>query len=141
MPSAPQFNPNSFASNILPTSTVELSVKCSDLANKDLMSYSDPVCIMFIQKQGQWFELGRTEKIKDTLNPAWEKRFVVDYSFEERQIVKFEVYDWDMDSTNLGIVNTNRPNKYRYNYLMYFLIFNVFFLQVITIFLEELKLR
>merc|ERR1719433_124858 len=31
------------------------------------MSYSDPVCIMFIQKQGQWFELGRTEKIKDTL--------------------------------------------------------------------------
>ena len=102
MPSAPQFNPNSFASNSLPTSTVELSVKCSDLANKDLMSYSDPVCIMFIQKQGQWFELGRTELIKDTLNPAWEKRFVVDYSFEERQIVKFEIYDWDMDSTNLG---------------------------------------
>jgi len=102
MPSAPQFNPNSFASSSLPTSTVELSVKCSDLANKDLMSYSDPVCIMFIQKQGQWFELGRTEKIKDTLNPAWEKRFVVDYSFEERQIVKFEIYDWDMDSTNLG---------------------------------------
>jgi len=102
MPSAPQFNPNLFASSSLPTSTVELSVKCSDLANKDLMSYSDPVCIMFIQKQGQWFELGRTEKIKDTLNPAWEKRFVVDYSFEERQIVKFEIYDWDMDSTNLG---------------------------------------
>ena len=57
---------------------------------------------MFMQKQGQWHEVGRTEMIKDTLNPAWEKRFVVDYSFEERQVVKFEIYDWDMDSNSLS---------------------------------------
>jgi hypothetical protein len=72
-----------------------------DLADKDLLSKSDPLCVMFIQKNGQWFEHGRTEMIKDTLNPSWEKKFVVDYSFEERQVVRFEVYDWDNQSKRL----------------------------------------
>jgi len=89
-------------SNSLPTSTVEISVRCTDLADKDLMSKSDPMCVMFMQKQGQWLEIGRTEMIKDTLNPSWEKKFVVDYSFEERQVVKFEIYDWDNDSNKLS---------------------------------------
>ena len=89
-------------SNSLPTSTVEISVRCTDLADKDLMSKSDPICVMFMQKQGQWLEIGRTEMIKDTLNPSWEKKFVVDYSFEERQVVKFEIYDWDNDSNKLS---------------------------------------
>merc|ERR1711935_1296012 len=52
----------------------------------------------FMQRQGKWFEIGRTEMIKDTLNPSWEKKLVVDYSFEERQVVKFEIYDWDVES-------------------------------------------
>ena len=81
------------ASDLLPTSTVEISVRCTDLADKDLLSKSDPICVMFMQRQGKWFEIGRTEMIKDTLNPAWEKKFIVNYSFEERQVVKFEIYD------------------------------------------------
>ena len=99
-PGSPGFNPNA-ASSTLPTSTVELSVKCTDLADKDLMSKSDPICVLFMQKQGQWYEIGRTEMIKDSLNPSWEKRFIVDYSFEERQMMRFEVYDWDMESNRL----------------------------------------
>ena len=66
MPSAPQLSSN-FAqtpSSTLPTSTVELSVRCSDLADTDLMSKSDPICVLFIKQKGQWFELGRTEMIK-----------------------------------------------------------------------------
>ena len=89
-------------SSSLPTSTVEISVRCTDLADKDLMSKSDPMCVMFMQRQGHWLEIGRTEMIKDTLNPSWEKKFVVDYSFEERQVVKFEIYDWDNDSNKLS---------------------------------------
>jgi len=98
-PGGPGFDPSSTS---LPTSTVEISVRCTDLADKDVMSKSDPICVMFIQKQGKWFEIGRTEMIADTLNPSWEKKFVVDYSFEERQVVKFEIYDWDVDSKLLS---------------------------------------
>ena len=98
-PGGPGFQPGS---NSLPTSTVEVSVRCTNLADKDLMSKSDPICVMFMQRQGKWFEIGRTEMIKDTLNPSWEKKFIVDYSFEERQVIKFEVYDWDMDSKALS---------------------------------------
>ncbi len=106
-PSAPGYGmpPPSYgsASNDLPTSTVELSVRCENLADKDLLSKSDPICVMFIQgPTKKWHELGRTEMIKDNLNPSWEKRFVVDYNFETRQLVKFEVYDWDMDSQRLS---------------------------------------
>ena len=42
---------------------------------------------------GQWHEMGRTEVIKDNLNPEWQKKFVVNYSFEERQEIKIDVYD------------------------------------------------
>lgn len=102
LPSAPQSSSSSFANTTLPTSTVELSVRCTDLADKDILSKSDPLCVLFMQKQGTWYELGRTEMIKDTLNPSWEKKFIVDYSFEERQMVKFEIYDWDMQSHKLS---------------------------------------
>jgi len=103
MPSAPPSMTSSSLpqSTSLPTSTVELSVKCTDLADKDVLSKSDPLCVMFMQRNGQWYEIGRTETIQDTLNPAWEKKFVVDYSFEERQVVKFEVYDSDSQSKHL----------------------------------------
>lgn len=87
----------------LPTSTIELSVKCTDLVDMDVFSKSDPLCVMFQKSSnGQWYEIGRTEMIKECLSPEWQKKFVVDYSFEERQIVKFEVFDWDMNSNNLS---------------------------------------
>ena len=50
--------------------------------------------------------MGRTEQVKDTLSPAWQHKFVVDYKFEERQLVKFAVYDWDGKSSDL---------RYKYN--------------------------
>jgi len=104
MPSAPATAAGGpgMASDLLPTSTVEISVRCTDLADKDLLSKSDPICVMFMQRQGKWFEIGRTEMIKDTLNPSWEKKFIVNYSFEERQVVKFEIYDWDVESKILS---------------------------------------
>ena len=38
---------------------------------------------------------GRTEKIDNNPDPSFKTKFVVNFSFEERQWVKFEVYDWD----------------------------------------------
>ena len=40
--------------------------------------------------------------MKDTLDPSWAQRFTVSYSFEERQFVKFEVYDSDGSSDDLS---------------------------------------
>lgn len=104
-PNAP-FNPSGFnqgtPASSLPTSTLELSVNCENLMDRDVFSKSDPFCVLFLKKQGQWFELGRTETIMDNLSPHWQKKFVVEYSFEERQEIKFEVYDTDAASSKLS---------------------------------------
>jgi len=81
-----------------PSAEVEISLRCEDLADRDLTSKSDPTCVLFVQKlskPGAWVEFGRTEKIKNSLSPRWSKKFIMDYRFEERQILKFSVYDID----------------------------------------------
>ena len=114
-PSAPQMNvggpmagmPGSPMSNMdFPTSTVEVSVRCTELVDRDILSKSDPLCVVF-QKMGNtasanWHEIGRTEMISDSLNPQWAKKFVLNYNFEVRQVLKFEVYDWDNTSNSLN---------------------------------------
>ena len=88
----------------LPTSTVELTMWCENLADADLLSMSDPACLVYIKDsklKKDWFQVGMTEIIKDSLNPRWEKKFLMDYRFEERQCLRFEVYDWDSESKEL----------------------------------------
>jgi len=86
----------------LPTSTIELAVRCESLANTDVLSKSDPMCVLFVTgKAGEWLEYGRTELINDTLNPSWQKKFIIDYKFEERQMLKLSVYDMDSESSRL----------------------------------------
>jgi len=88
----------------VPATEVEISVRCEELVNRDLTSKSDPTCVLFVQrssKPGDWIEFGRTEKILDCLSPRWGRKFVMDYRFEERQVLKFCVYDIDSSSTKL----------------------------------------
>jgi len=86
-----------------PTSTVEISVSCSQLEDMDVFSKSDPFCVLYVMdsKSKQWHCFGKTETIDNTLEPHFEKKFILTYKFEERQLLKFEVYDSDSDSTNL----------------------------------------
>jgi len=92
----------SLASLAEPTSTVELSVSCDKLVNKDLASKSDPFCVMFeSHAPNQWTETGRTEVVVDSLSPRFVHKFVVTYNFERRQPVKFQIYDQDSTSTRL----------------------------------------
>ena len=58
------------------------------LKDKDITSKSDPLCVLYAKNvaSGALFELGRTEQIKNNLNPVWTKRFEIDYRFEERQV-------------------------------------------------------
>jgi len=95
-------NPGPFQPGLaaLPTSTVELSLRCENLADTDVLSKSDPMCVLFIKgKTNNWLEFGRTERISDTLSPSWHKKFVMDYKFEERQLLKFAIYDVDSESS------------------------------------------
>ncbi|KAJ6650060.1 Copine-8, partial [Pseudolycoriella hygida] len=89
-----------FTTNVMPTSQIEMTLSCRDLMNADLLSKSDPYCIVSM-KQSQWqdryFEIGRTERIDDNLNPEWVKKFVLSYNFETVQKMKFEVWDVDPD--------------------------------------------
>ncbi|XP_059361515.1 copine-8-like [Carassius carassius] len=88
----------------IPPTKVEITVSCRNLLDKDTFSKSDPICVLYTQGIGnkEWQEFGRTEVIDNTLNPDFVRKFILDYYFEERQNLKFELYDVDSKSTNLS---------------------------------------
>ena len=74
----------------LPSSSVELSLRCERLRDLDTFSKSDPFCVVECKTQGiqnEWMEIGRTECVMDNLNPVWQKKVVIDYNFEQRQML------------------------------------------------------
>ncbi|KAK3801702.1 hypothetical protein RRG08_033888 [Elysia crispata] len=89
--------------SVVPCTKVEISVSCRNLTDNDLFSKSDPLCVLKITdpKTRRIFEVGRTETIKDCLNPDFVKKFMMDYFFEERQMLRFEIYDIDSQSHRL----------------------------------------
>ncbi|KAF6364263.1 copine 5 [Rhinolophus ferrumequinum] len=69
-----------------------------------MFSKSDPLCVMYTQgmENKQWREFGRTEVIDNTLNPDFVRKFIVDYFFEEKQNLRFDLYDVDSKSPDLS---------------------------------------
>uniref|UniRef100_A0A8C9ZLZ2 Copine family member 9 n=1 Tax=Sander lucioperca TaxID=283035 RepID=A0A8C9ZLZ2_SANLU len=47
-------------------------------------------------------EFGRTEVIYNTLNPDFVRKFILDFFFEEKQNLRFDVYNVDTRSSNLS---------------------------------------
>ncbi|CAB4012113.1 copine-3-like isoform X1 [Paramuricea clavata] len=80
---------------------VQLSISCNGLVDKDVLSKSDPMAVVCIFSGNQWVEVGRTEQIKDNLNPNFAQSVTVDYHFEELQKLKFSVYDIDDPKADL----------------------------------------
>ncbi|XP_027794974.1 copine-2 isoform X2 [Marmota flaviventris] len=80
---------------------VELSVSGQNLLDRDVTSKSDPFCVLFTENNGRWMEYDRTETAVNNLNPAFSKKFVLDYHFEEVQKLKFALFDQDRSSTQL----------------------------------------
>ncbi|XP_028575549.1 copine-9 [Podarcis muralis] len=87
----------------VPATKVELTVSCRNLLDMDTFSKSDPVVILYIQGTAdkEWREFGRTEVIDNTLNPEFVRKFVLDYYFEEKQNLRFDVYNVDSKTSNL----------------------------------------
>nr|XP_027323153.1 copine-9 isoform X4 [Anas platyrhynchos] len=91
------------AAGSVPGTKVELTVSCRNLLDMDTFSKSDPVVVLFVQGAGssEWKEFGRTEVIDNTLNPDFVRKFVLDYYFEEKQNLRFDVYNVDSKSCSI----------------------------------------
>ena len=88
------------------TSLVELSISGQNLRDMDILSKSDPMCVVYVQPFGSitetWKEVLRTECTKNTLNPIFARKLQISYCFEEQQYLKFEMYDIDCKSPKLS---------------------------------------
>jgi len=76
---------------------VEIFLSGHDLPKLDTFSKSDPFLVVYM-KSGygkQWREVGRTETIMDNHFPIFEKRFNVNYIFEQEQNIRIDAYDED----------------------------------------------
>uniref|UniRef100_A0A8C7JTG8 Copine family member 9 n=1 Tax=Oncorhynchus kisutch TaxID=8019 RepID=A0A8C7JTG8_ONCKI len=62
------------------------------------------VVVLYVQGIGtkEWREFGRTEVIDNTLNPDFVRKFVLDFFFEEKQNLRFDVYNVDTRSSNIS---------------------------------------
>ena len=59
-------------SSTVASSKVELHLSCTKLKDLDILSKSDPMCVLYTKRGGSgggWSKVGRTEMIKDNLNP------------------------------------------------------------------------
>ncbi|XP_056897066.1 copine-5 isoform X1 [Takifugu flavidus] len=91
-------------SGSIPATRVEITVSCRNLLDRDTFSKSDPLVVLYTQgvECKQWREFGRTEVIDNTLNPDFVRKFILDYFFEEKQNLRFDVYDVDSKSPDLA---------------------------------------
>uniref|UniRef100_A0A9J8CT23 Copine Va n=1 Tax=Cyprinus carpio carpio TaxID=630221 RepID=A0A9J8CT23_CYPCA len=62
------------------------------------------LCVLYTQgvESKQWREFGRTEVIDNTLNPDFVRKYILDYFFEEKQNLRFDIYDIDSKSPDLA---------------------------------------
>ncbi|XP_055298091.1 copine-8-like [Sitodiplosis mosellana] len=98
-----------FLKSTLPTTQVELTLSGKNLLNTDILSKSDPFCLISMKEswQNRYFEIARTEVIQDTLNPEWVKKVILNYNFETIQKLRFELRDEDDgDYDFLGVFET-----------------------------------
>ncbi|XP_024976741.1 protein BONZAI 1-like [Cynara cardunculus var. scolymus] len=79
-----------------PFSQIELSLSASNLRDRDVLSKSDPMAVVYTKgKDGSLQEVGRTEVIQNSLNPQWITKVKITYYFEMVQKLLFHVYDVD----------------------------------------------
>ncbi|KAL0648460.1 hypothetical protein Bca4012_046751 [Brassica carinata] len=82
-------------------SQIELSFSASDLRDRDVISKSDAVVVVYTKgRDGALAELFRSEVVLNSLNPKWIKKLTLSYQFEAVQTLLFRVYDIDTQFQN-----------------------------------------
>ena len=74
---------------------IEIFISCRNLKNMDLFSKSDPIVRLYTNNKAQYCFFGETEMVKDNLNPSFSRNFILDFHFEMKQKLRFEVVDYD----------------------------------------------
>ncbi|KAL4637280.1 hypothetical protein ACB092_03G066600 [Castanea dentata] len=83
---------------------LQLSLSASNLLDRDITSKSDPMAVVYAKKiDGKLEELGRTEVVLNSLNPAWIEKVTVAFQFEIVQPLVFHVYDVDTKYHNIPV--------------------------------------
>ncbi|KAK4264577.1 hypothetical protein QN277_025735 [Acacia crassicarpa] len=85
-------------------SQIELSFSASGLRDRDVLSKSDPMMVLYAKgKSGALEELGRTEVVLNSLNPSWITKHTFFYHFEVVQVFVFRIYDIDTQFHNVDV--------------------------------------
>ncbi|KAI5329432.1 PREDICTED: BONZAI [Prunus dulcis] len=85
-------------------SQIELSFAAIDLRDRDVLSKSDPMVVIYTKgRDGGLSELGRTEVVLNSLNPKWITKHNITYHFEVVQTLVFRVYDVDTQFHNVDV--------------------------------------
>eukprot|EP00298_Acanthocystis_sp_HF-20_P012828 c20075_g1_i1.p1 GENE.c20075_g1_i1~~c20075_g1_i1.p1 ORF type:complete len:537 (+),score=189.63 c20075_g1_i1:42-1613(+) len=85
-----------------PTAMISLSFSCRNLPKLDVSSNSDPMIVLYSSRphiSKDYFEVGRTEMIKDNNNPDFTTLIDIEYFFEESQPLRIAVVDVDNPKT------------------------------------------
>lgn len=89
-----------------PTTEIEISFSCTNLRDMDVLSKSDPQIVLYMKNShGEFMEVGRTEKVKNNLNPAFAKSITVTYKFEEKQDMRLRAFDLDDPKQSIGMAD------------------------------------
>lgn len=85
-------------------SQIELSFSATGLRDRDVLSKSDPMMVLYAKgKNGALEELCRTEVVLNSLNPTWITKHALIYHFEVVQVLVFRVYDVDTQFHNVDV--------------------------------------
>ncbi|XP_044494113.1 protein BONZAI 1-like [Mangifera indica] len=85
-------------------SPIELSFSASDLRDRDYLSKSDPMLVIYTKaRDGAVIEVGRTEVVLNSLSPAWITKYTISYQFEVVQTLQFRIYDVDTQFHNADV--------------------------------------
>uniref|UniRef100_A0A8C7R642 Copine family member IX n=1 Tax=Oncorhynchus mykiss TaxID=8022 RepID=A0A8C7R642_ONCMY len=100
MASIGEFDP---LNNIVPATKIEVTVSFLLWPSFNSVSFN-AVVVLYVQGIGtkEWMEFGRTEVIDNTLNPNFVRKFFLDFFFEEKQNLRFDVYNVDSRSSNIS---------------------------------------
>ena len=87
---------------------IEIFLACRQLKDLDTFSKSDPRVVVYLDNGNGYKIVGETETIKNNLNPNYVTSFHINYIFEMKQLLKFEVQDDDGGGKYelIGIVET-----------------------------------
>jgi len=83
---------------------VDLYFQLNNCPKYDRFSQSDPFVVVYTRvqtgnKKGQWVRSGNTEIVWDNHNPKWVKSVRTDFFFEQVQVLRFDIYDANIDDT------------------------------------------